>query len=108
MLNILNHWFGWHMTAGDWVVATIVIILTIHFLLMSKDFRTFVVLGLFSFAGSLGKQLGILLGHGLIYLFRGIKIIFHMHYDTVAIVMKAIQEERQMIDHGLHPDDQAS
>ncbi|MBU2766676.1 hypothetical protein HAP94_10815 [Acidithiobacillus ferrivorans] len=86
-------------------MATVVAILTIHFMLMSKDFRTFVVLGTFSFAGSLGKQLGILLGQAVIYLFRGIKIAFHFHSDTISTVIKAIHEEAQMIDHGLHPDD---
>lgn len=89
-------------------MVTAVAILTIHFMLISKDFRTFVVLGTFSFAGSLGKQLGILLGQAFIYLFRAIKIAFHFHSDTISTVIKAIHEEAQMIEHGLHPDNKSS
>ncbi len=96
MFDLLNHRFGWHLNTTDWIVLTFVSMILIHLLLMSKDFRMFVIIGTFSFVGSFGKQLGILLGKAILQFFRFIKIAINFHNDTYLQLIRALEQERQL------------
>jgi len=96
MFELLNHWFGWHLNTTDWIVLMFVSMIVLHLLLMSKDFRMFVIIGTFSFVGSFGKQLGILLGKGILQFFRFIKIVINFHNDTYLQLFQWIEQERKV------------
>lgn len=99
-MAFLFHWFGIHLTILQISLLVLAMVVIVHFILLSKDFRTFVVLGLFGFAGSFGKMMGILLGKGILAFFRGIKIAFHYQIYAFQELAKAIRDEA----HGI-PDD---
>lgn len=97
-MHFLQSWFGIHLSILQFSFIVLGIVLIFHFLIMSKDFRTFVVLGLFGFAGSFGKMMGILLGKLILGSIRGVKIFFEFQFFSVKEIFRAIHDERQGYD----------
>ncbi len=97
-MHTVEGWFGLHLSLVQISIAVLVMVVIFHFLILSKDFRTFVVLGLFGFAGSLGKMLGVLVGKSFLGILRGIKVFFAFQVFSVQEIARAIREEREGFD----------
>lgn len=87
------HNFGLHGT--EITMAVIAVIIFVFLGLSSKDFRTFVVLGSFSFATKIGQLAALFFLKTFAFLGRMIKIIFLFQWDTFQRLFTAIAEEQE-------------
>ncbi len=103
-MHWLLHLFGIHLTIVQFALLVLLGVVLLHFLLFSKDFRMFVIIGMFGFASSLGKMLGIVLLTATLAFVRGVKIFFEFQIFAIAEIFRAIQEE----DDGIHDAEETS
>lgn len=94
----LGHLFGIHLSVVQIALLVFGLVLIIHFLVLSKDFRTFVVLGLFGFAGSFGKMMGILIAKAILAVLRTIKVFFMFQIYAFQEIARSIRDEAEGID----------
>ena len=57
-MHWLLNFFGIHLSIVQFALLVLLGAVLFHFLLFSKDFRMFVILGMFGFASSVGKVFG--------------------------------------------------